>query len=277
LIAAHLNHQLRGAESNADESFVHELCARQGIDCVCEQLAVQPVAEGSNLEATARTLRYDALTRIARARGAVWVATGHTSDDQAETVLHRLLRGTGLKGLRGIAPRRELMSGVTLIRPLLAVSRAEVIAYLDKIGQSSRQDSSNLDPAFTRNRIRHELLPLLAHEYNPEITAVLSRVAGQAEEVYAAEEEQARALLLAAELPRAGDLLVFDRQQLGTVPRGRLREMFRLVWEREDWPMGAMGFDAWERVAAVALGELATTDLPGKIRVHCRERVVQVG
>jgi tRNA(Ile)-lysidine synthase len=279
LVGAHLNHQLRGAESDADEAFVRDLCAGLSLDCRCQRLDVRAAAdaEGANLEGVARRLRYEWLARVAGEAGAGWVATGHTADDQAETVLHRLLRGTGLKGLRGTAPRRDLAPGVALVRPLLAATRAEVMAYLGAAGQSYRQDSTNLDTALTRNRIRHRLLPLLAAEYNPEIVARLGRLAEQAEEVYAAAEEQARALLAAAELPRAGGLLVFDAMRLAAAPRQRLRELFRLVWQREGWPMGAMGFDAWERVAAAAVDEAAAVDLPGGLRVRRRGRVVQVG
>jgi tRNA(Ile)-lysidine synthase len=279
LVAAHLNHQLRGAESDADEAFVSDLCARLSLEYRCQRLDVRAAADaaGDNLEAAARRLRYEWLARVAAEAGAGWVATGHTADDQAETVLHRLLRGTGLRGLRGIAARRELAPAVALVRPLLATTRAEVLAYLGAIGQLYRQDSTNLDLARTRNRIRHRLLPLLAAEYNPEVVAVLGRLAEQAEEVYAAEEEAARALLAAAELPRAGALLVFDGGRLAAAPRQRLREMFRLAWQREGWPMGAMGFDAWERVAATALGGAAANDLPGGVRVRRRGAVVQVG
>ena len=276
LVAAHLNHQLRGDESDADEAFVRDLCAGLSLDCRCERRDMRAEAGGDNLEAVARRLRYEWLVRVAGEAGAGWVATGHTADDQAETVLHRLLRGTGLKGLRGIAVRRELAPGVALVRPLLTTTRTEVMAYLNEIGQAYRQDSTNLDPAFTRNRIRHRLLPLLAVEYSPEIVACLSRLAEQAEEVYAAEEEQARTLLATAELPRAGAVLVFDAGQLAAAPRQRVREMFRLVWEREGWSMGAMGFDAWERVAAAALGETGPADLPGGVRIRRRGRVVQV-
>ncbi|HKI38468.1 MAG TPA: tRNA lysidine(34) synthetase TilS [Gemmataceae bacterium] len=279
LIAAHLNHQLRGPESDADEAFVRDLCAGLSLDCRYERLDVRGVAgaEGANLEGTARRLRYDWLARVAGEAGAGWVATGHTANDQAETVLHRLLRGAGLKGLRGIAARRGLAAGVAVVRPLLKATRAEVMAYLNEVGQPYRQDRTNLDPRFTRNRIRHQLLPRLAAEYNPKIVAALTHLAEQAEEGYAAEEEQARALLAAAELPPAGTLLVFDRARLAAAPRTRVRELFRLAWEREGWPMGQMGFDAWERVAAVAQGEAAAADLPGGIRIRYRGAVIQVG
>src|SRR5690606_24443286 len=128
---------------------------------------------GENLEQVAREERYAWLARVAAEEGAGWVATGHTADDQAETVLHRLLRGTGLRGLRGIAARRELRPGIWLLRPLLHLGRADVLAYLGALGQDYRRDSSNLDPRFTRNRIRSELLPLL-RTFNPDVTRALA-------------------------------------------------------------------------------------------------------
>jgi tRNA(Ile)-lysidine synthase len=285
LIVAHLNHQLRGADSDADADFVRELHGRlsaagvERLELCCERMdvAARAAAEGANLEATGRRLRYEWLTEVARQYGARWVATGHTADDQAETVLHRLLRGAGLQGLRGIAARRELAPGIELIRPLLGVSRAEVLAYLNAIGQPYREDRSNLDRDYTRNRIRHELLPLLARAYNPQMAALLGRLAEQAEEMYREQEAQARRLLAEAELPRAGAVLVFDRQRLAAEPRQRVREMFRLVWAREGWPSGAMSFAHWDRVAAAALGEISEAELPGGLHVRCRERVVQLG
>ncbi len=278
LVVAHLNHQLRGPESDSDESFVRELCQRLSIDCRIHRLRVgeEAVAMKDNLEAAARRLRYDWLAQTAREVDAAWVATGHTANDQAETVLHRLLRGTGLQGLRAIAARRELTASVCLVRPLLATTRADVIAYLNAIGQSHREDSTNRDPARTRNRIRSQLLPLLMTEYNPRIITVLCRLAEQGEEAFAGQAREARRLLAAAELPRAGNTLVFDAAQLAAPPRALLREMFRLLWEREGWSMAAMGFEAWERVAAAARGETAAAELPGGIRVKRRERVVQV-
>jgi tRNA(Ile)-lysidine synthase len=284
LVIAHLNHQLRGAESDADENFVRELVQRLQTEgfagltfrSECVDVAAQARSSGDNLENVARKLRYDWLARVAQEAGSRWVATGHTADDQAETVLHRLLRGTGLRGLSGIPARRELAPEVEVIRPLLRVRRSEVLDYLAKEGQSYRQDSTNLNVKLTRNRIRHELLPLLVENYNPNIADILCRLAGQATEVLRIEEAQARSLLSETELPRAGALLVFDRGRLALVPRHLIREMFRLVWGREGWPQGGMSFDHWERLAEVALGEVAAVDLPDGIRAWRRERVVQI-
>jgi tRNA(Ile)-lysidine synthase len=285
IVIAHLNHRLRGAESDADETFVRDLHAglvAQGhasLKCHCDQIDVAAAAkaERGNLESVARRIRYDWLARIAKECNVPRVITGHTADDQAETVLHRLLRGTGLKGLAGIAARRELVSGVELVRPLLCVRRTEVMEYLHGEGQTYRIDRSNQDLAYTRNRIRHELLPLLATQYNPAIVSVLGRLAEQAEAVHRDDEALARELLAKAERPRAGRLLIFDRHILMAAPRRLVCEAFRLVWQREGWPTGPMSFERWDRLAAVTFGECTGVDLPGRVRARGREQVVQLG
>jgi tRNA(Ile)-lysidine synthase len=285
LLIAHLNHMLRGAESDGDETFVRQLHAAlvaggaAHLDLRCERIDIAHLArsKGTNRESLARQERYAWLGRVAREAGLPWIATGHTADDQAETVLHRLFRGTGLQGLRGIAARRALADGVEIIRPMLTVRRADVLTFLEERGQSFRQDSSNLDRALTRNRIRHELLPLLAREHNPAIVRVLGQLAAQADELHTLVEQLAAQLLTAAELPRAGQRLIFDRNRLAGQPRHLIREVFRRAWTREGWPQGEMGFADWDRLAAVALGEIAAVDLPGGIAARSQARVVQVG
>jgi tRNA(Ile)-lysidine synthase len=284
LFAAHLNHQLRGPESNADEEFVRQLHAQLTADgristpFYTKRIDVAALArnERENLESVARRVRYAWLASVAVETGARWIVTGHTADDQAETVLHRLLRGAGLKGLRGIAARRQPADGIEIVRPMLGLRRKDVIAYLADIEQPYRVDSSNRDPRFTRNRIRHELLPMLAEQFNPKIAVVLRRLAEQAEEAYQSQVREARAVLLAAERPRGGSLFIFDRKVLAAAARSQVREVFRLVWEREGWPTGRMGFDSWDRLAGLALGEASGVDLPGGIWARVTERVVQI-
>jgi tRNA(Ile)-lysidine synthase len=278
LLVGHVNHQLRGAESDADEQFVVDLSRTLGCAVRTERVpvALQAQSTGDNLESCARQARYDALLAIARAAGYRWIATGHTADDQAETVLHRLIRGTGLQGLRGIARRRQLGPGICVVRPLLAARRSEVLAYLDALQQPFRLDSSNVELRFTRNRIRQELLPLLAQHYNQAIADILARLAAQADEAWPEIEALAEELRRQAERPRAADVLVFDRAALRAAPASRLREMFRLIWAREGWPQAHMTFVAWGRLAALAQGAESSLDLPGGVRAHCRERVVQL-
>jgi tRNA(Ile)-lysidine synthase len=284
IVIAHLNHQLRGEEGDRDAAFVRDLYKQIAADdpaafLLREESVNIPVLareRKEGIEATARAVRYAWLARLAGECAARWVATGHTANDQAETVLHRLLRGTGLKGLRGIPEQRPLAPGVTVIRPLLQTTRQEVLEFLSGLGQSCCLDTSNADTRFFRNRLRCELLPLLAEHYNAAIVPVLCQLAHQASEVGNHLEEQSRQLLREAELPRAGAMLVFDRDRLVAAPRLLIREMFRRVWDREQWPQQAMGFQEWERTAAVTVDEAAAVDLPGQIRVRRCGKVIQV-
>jgi tRNA(Ile)-lysidine synthase len=283
LCVAHFNHLLRGRDSDADAEFVRhlheELVAQHPEIHLCmgqADVALFAEAEGANTEGMARQLRYAWLAEVAQEMKARWIATGHTADDQAETVLHRLLRGTGIQGLRGIASRRTLEPGIEVIRPLLNVTRPEVIHYLSELQQPYRIDESNLDTGFTRNRIRHDLLPLLNKEYNPSIASVLGRLAEQADELFSDMADRAAELLRCAEQPRAGGMMILDRSRLSEVPRFLVREMLRLLWARENWPMNAMDFAAWERVADIALGKASAVDLPSGVKVRLQERVVQL-
>ncbi len=187
LHAAHLNHGLRGEESNADERFARELAESMAVPITVDARDVGAVraAEGGSIEEVARRERYAFLASVAESVGADVVAVGHHADDQIETVLHRLVRGTGLRGLRGMALSR-LMGGsaVRLVRPLLTSRRADILAHLGERGLASREDSSNADAAFTRNRIRGELLPLLESEYNRGIGEALLRLARSATDAY---------------------------------------------------------------------------------------------
>lgn len=274
LVVAHLNHQLRETASDADAAFVAKLLRQ--LPHHIESIDVRAAAEGDNLEATARRVRYDFLSRVAASVGAGWVATGHTLDDQAETVLHRLIRGTGLRGLRGIAAVRELSPGVRLVRPLLTVAREDVIAYLRATGQSWREDETNRDPAFTRNRIRHELLPLL-RTFNPAIAEVLSRLAGQADATFREIEVTAAELLRQAERPRVGPVCVLDPVPLVAAVPSVTREVLNLLWTREGWSRSDMTATHWDRAAAVVRGEVPAWDLPGGLRIVRTAHVVRVG
>src|SRR5262245_3658531 len=177
IIVAHLNHQLRGEESDEDETFVRDLAGRLNLQACTERIAVaeRAEAEKQNLEAVARKSRYDFLLRVAEARGANVVFTAHTLDDQAETVLMRLIRGSVAEGLRGVHQVIVLNEGVKLIRPMLGISRAEVVGHCDRYGLAFRSDSSNFLVDFTRNRIRMELLPML-ETFNPRVKESLARV-----------------------------------------------------------------------------------------------------
>jgi tRNA(Ile)-lysidine synthase len=176
IIVAHLNHQLRGEESDEDEAFVRDLADRSNLPVFIERIAVAELAkaEKRNLEAMARGVRYEFLLRVAEARGANIVFTAHTLDDQAETILMRLIRGSGAEGLRGVHQVIALDDGVKLIRPMLGIMRAEVIGHCEHYELAFRSDSSNFLVDFMRNRIRLELLPKL-ETFNPRVKESLAR------------------------------------------------------------------------------------------------------
>ncbi|MEX2317026.1 MAG: tRNA lysidine(34) synthetase TilS [Pirellulales bacterium] len=181
---AHLNHGLRGPAADADQAWLEQLCGQLGVPISVGHANVSGLAseQGDGWEAAARTARYSFLQTVAEEVGARFVAVAHTADDQAETVLHRIVRGTGLAGLAGMPVSRPLSASVSLVRPLLAARRGEVLEYLAAVGQEYRTDDLNADARFTRNRLRHELLPLLREKLNPEVDSALLRLASQAGE-----------------------------------------------------------------------------------------------
>ena len=176
LTVAHLNHGLRGAESQREEAFVRRLSTEMGIACTCKTVDVGSLrrGKGHSLEEIGREERYRFLDEAAERCGAGKIATGHHRDDQAETVLMHLLRGSGPEGLKGILPIRA----GRLIRPLLDVGRAEILEFLRREGVPYMTDSSNLSPVFLRNRIRAGLIPELTANYNPRLVAGLCHTAG---------------------------------------------------------------------------------------------------
>jgi tRNA(Ile)-lysidine synthase len=178
LAVLHMNHHLRAAESEEDEAFVRSLAATMGLPFV----GGQSYLSESNLEAEARRLRREFFATCRQSHDLNRIALGHTQNDQAETVLHRFLRGTGLRGLAGM----RLVTPDGLIRPLLTTSRREVREWAAQEGIEWREDSSNSDLRFTRNRLRQETIPRLAREYNENLEAVLAGTAmlAQAEEDY---------------------------------------------------------------------------------------------
>lgn len=181
LHVAHLDHQLRGSDSRADTRYVANMTCRLGVPTTIERRDVRGyhAGQGASLEESAREVRYAFLAEVARSIGADRVVTGHTLDDHAETVLLHLIRGTGTGGLRGLQPINSWQTGagsLTVVRPLLEVTREETSEYCHHRRLRPRLDVSNLSLSPLRNRIRHQLLPLLV-DYNPRIVDALVRTA----------------------------------------------------------------------------------------------------
>ena len=193
LTAAHLNHCIRGAEGNADAEFTRRLCETLEIPCVVETIDVKKQAEdsGENLEAVARRVRYAFLRRAAHSAGAKKIAVGHNRNDQAETAIFRFLRGSGIEGLSAIRPVR----GDGIVRPLIDCSRELICGYLRDKAVCWREDSTNAELHYARNRIRRELIPYLEKEFNPRLIDTLARETGIARETWDFIETQSRAAL----------------------------------------------------------------------------------
>ena len=216
LRAVHVHHQLRGEEADADERFVRELCENEGIPCRVFHEDVQGMAqrEKIGLEEAGRIARYRCFATVCEDVGGGKIALAHHQDDLAETMLHHLVRGTGMAGLCSLKP----VSG-NRIRPLLCLEKEEILVYLKAAGQPWRTDSSNLEDDYTRNRIRHHVLEELKTEVNPravrhmaqlseeleETRAVLAQVASEKRRQYVRKSE--KGMLLAEELKKEPDLI----------------------------------------------------------------------
>ena len=221
---AHLNHQLRGPEADADAEFVSRAARELGLPCTVGRADVAgraAASAGRGLEETARQQRYRFLERVCTRHGARVLAVGHHADDNAETILHHIVRGTGLRGLRGMLPRRRLRPGssIQLVRPLLGFRRAELVEFLEQRGIAYRRDRSNDSPDYTRNRIRRRVLPLLCEQINPQSVEALLRLGEQARWMEEFVAETAQGLLDALAVRRDQDTLVLSRRALAGRPR----------------------------------------------------------
>jgi len=232
LLAVYVDHGLRPDETGREEGLVRESAARLGVDFVSEKVDVQGEARarGLSLEHSGRLLRYGVLERLAAARGGAKIVVAHTADEQAEEVLLRLIRGTGRKGLAGMAAVRD----GRVVRPLLTVAKQELLAYLADRNIPFAVDSSNLDRRYLRNRVRLDLLPHLADHYNPNISENLRQTAEilQDEEVYLAEVAQRAWEEVVAAQGKSGDGLVLRLPQFLGQPRAIQRRLLEMAcWD----------------------------------------------
>jgi len=271
LHVAHLNHGLRGAEADGDLEFCRELAAKLGLPFhearvdTAHEAAAEPKSgkAAETIEEAARRLRYAWFGQLMAAGEVDAVATAHTLDDQAETVLAKFLRGAWTEGLSGIHPKIESPGGAgQIVRPLLAATRAEIEAYLREIGQDWREDTSNRNLTFTRNRIRHELLPLL-EGWNPRLRehmAQMAALAGDEEAFWQAELARlAPQLLLPGRPVRGGGRaagsgldsgLAIEVVRLAALAPAVQRRLIRYAAEKFGT---ALDFSATEAVRSLAL------------------------
>jgi tRNA(Ile)-lysidine synthase len=246
LMAAHLNHHIRGNEAKKDAEFVRTLAAKLKIPFVGGDADVPRLAKsrGLSMEMAAREARYEFLADAARKKGADMIVTAHTADDQAETVLLKLCRGAGPRGLSGI-PRETAINGMRVVRPLLDVTRVEIESFLRQRKQAWREDRTNRDTAYLRNLVRHELLPMLESRLNPGIRAALIRTADILREEDDLLDALARTVLVAPASGRHGALEI---TKLAKQPLALRRRAICLWLSDSGVPRDAIDFGSIERV-----------------------------
>lgn len=257
LTVLHVNHGMRGGDARRDAEFVEALADRRGLSFLQREADVPALAaaNGENMEQAARNARYAFFRQLLFEGTLDRVATGHTRDDQAETVLHRILRGTGLTGLAGILPATR--EGI--VRPLLNVSRREIEVWLRVRGVLWREDATNGDAAFTRNRLRHSTLPQLRGVYNPQLDAALASLAGLARE----EEEYWAATVRVPQL--RGHCVYMKTAELLSPPLAMARRIVRAAMEAVKGDLRQIEFGHVEQVLEMAREREGSgrTQLPG--------------
>ncbi len=284
LSVAHVNHQLRGEESDEDERFVAKLARQHGLELHVREAPVDgrqspgdSAAKSSGIEAAARELRYGFFRQLAREGCVTKIATAHTLDDQAETVLLRIFRGTGIRGLSGIHPRivfeEQGHAFGELVRPLLGFRRSALQEFLRERGQSWREDSSNRDIAFLRNRVRHRLLPMIGEEFGE---AAIEHMGELAEIARAEEEHWERAHPeIAPQLPSAAkqvaEKVVFVSGEIGSVSAFSFVSGYRFSdtasSSKSDAPLGAAVRPETRRAASLRVGPLLALPLADQRRL----------
>jgi tRNA(Ile)-lysidine synthase len=254
LSVLHLDHQLRGKESSADAEFVADLARGLDLPLVSRSAAI---AREGNLEQNARRARRAFFAQAIGSSAVERVAVGHTRSDQAETVLFRLLRGAGAAGLSGILP----VTREGIVRPLIEVERPEVERFLRERGIGWREDSTNTDRRFSRNRLRHDLLPQLKREWNPEVVAALARTA----EMAAADEDYWRVEVESFRLSPSEGSVIVESAKLAGLPDAVARRVVRRAIELAQGDLRGIDFHHVEEVLRLARRSR------GSGRVHVRE------
>lgn len=267
LFVAHLNHMLRGKEADGDEEFVRKTAGSLALPFVTEKANVKNTAKAlrMSVEEAAREVRYDFFNRAAAKFGASTIATGHTLDDQAETILMRLLKGSGSLGLSGI-PYKRRSGKIWVVRPLLDVSRKEVVEYIRKNRIPARTDTSNRKTIYLRNKIRNNLIPILEKDFNPNIKNVLASMASTFtdESLYLTEVAAAKAKRI-CRMRKGG--IELSIKGLAAEHAALQRLIVRHIIVLLNGSLKGMTYKHWESVESLIKGaERKRIDLFGRIK-----------
>ncbi|MHC4661258.1 MAG: tRNA lysidine(34) synthetase TilS [Planctomycetota bacterium] len=279
LMLAHLDHSFR-KDSAADVKFCAAFARRRRLEFVSDRIDVKAYAGEHNLsmETAAREVRHGFFTRVAEEKGAGKIAIGHQSDDQAETVLFRILRGTGIRGLAGIRPIRPVRhhepDGIQFVRPLLCVSREEIEAFIRRRRVKTLSDPSNLDPKFTRNHIRNEVLPYLRKRW-PKVTESLADLAGTAETVRREIDGAAAQMWSGIVVESSGARVKLDRAGLLEADAQMIRELF--LRAMHVLGVGERDYSShhYRRLESAArTGIVKEQDFPGRMKLEVTEKEI---
>ncbi|MEZ6123902.1 MAG: tRNA lysidine(34) synthetase TilS [Planctomycetaceae bacterium] len=270
ITVVHMNHGLRGKDSDADAAFVRNLAA--DLEMPFAEKAVpaghlQEISRGS-LEEAARKSRYEFLLQTAEEQGRRRVVVAHHQQDQAETMLHHLIRGTGISGLVGMSVERPLSETVSLIRPMLRIQRDVIHDYLREIGVRFCTDLSNADSAMTRNRIRHRLLPMMEQDFHPHVVQHLGMLSGQVSQLVSALNAFGDSVLQRVLLEQTRDCCRLQTAWLREYPDELVAHFLIQLWRKQNWPRRDMTAQHWARLTAAIRSQGKTRfQLPGPVDV----------
>jgi len=266
---AHFDHQTRNGQSGEEAKSVEALSKQLQLPCFLGKAC----ANGNPSEEAMRELRLRFLIETASENQAALICLAHHADDQAETILHHLIRGTGLQGMMGIPTSRSVSDNITLLHPMLKVRKSEILDYLVSINQTFCVDESNQDFRYTRNRIRHQLIPLL-NDLNPQSETHLLQLSQQVTETYDYLQLNTEKLFQECVISIDSDLVRLHAKLLQEVPALIVRELFRFIWSKLQWPRKKMTFSHWEKLAQFVRNDQTQIDFPAAITARKRGEMI---
>jgi len=280
IIVGHVDHAVRGADSQADRMFVQRLAGEFGAGFVATRLDLETLLGQRETvsEDLLREARYKSLKKMAQDNDARYLFTGHHLNDQAETILFRIFRGTGLAGLKGIpAIRRD--GWLTIVRPLLKVPKSVILEALDSLQQPFCTDATNTSSDFGRNFLRNEILKS-AHDYfGLPVEEAIARLADHAGDAIALEAHLVKEYFTRFPLQADPDGVVLPTGSLASEPKSLVRAILIHTWQQRDWPVSQMTFDRWQGLAervSTASSTLYVDNLPGNLRFEADQDTIKI-
>lgn len=269
IYVAHLDHKFRGEESAADSRFCKELAEKMKLEIICEEIDVPKIAKdkGISPEEAARFERYDFFKRVCEAKIIKKVAVGHNRDDQAETALMRVIRGSGMAGLGGMNPVKD-MKAFKIIRPLIEISRREIEEYVKSNKLTYRHDSSNDKIVFTRNKVRRELMPYLEKNFNPNIKEVLFNMAENLRIENEFLEKFAKKKFKSVSNIKKDEISI-DLKRFGKQPEAVRKRILRAALQELKGDLRRITYQHWKEIQELVEKRPVNSivDLPGGINV----------